>query len=98
MHDARVIARTCSGHGRTVGGELRAAAIGAHVALNAETRGRSRQTHIVKLADDAFRTRYVCEVRSAQDTYRSPHTLTGSMLDTEVGSSEFLVNYAFELK
>ena len=98
MHDGGVVSRTGSGHGRIVGGQLRPAAIGAHFALDAEARGRSRQTHIVKLADDAFRARHVCEVGSAQDTYRSPHALTGSMRDTEVGSSKFLVNYAFELK
>jgi hypothetical protein len=97
MHDGGVVARTGSGHGRTVGGELSAAAIGTHVALDAEARGRNGQTHIVKLADDAFRPRDVCEVGSAQDTGRSPHGQTGSIRDAGVDFFKSLINCTFVL-
>ena len=98
MHERRVIARTGSGHGRTVGGECSTSVGGTHVALDQAARVRDSQTHVVKLPDDAFYERAVCKVRSARETPRGRHAQTGSMRGTGVGTSEFLVNYTFAVK
>jgi acyl dehydratase len=65
IHENRALARTASGHRRTVGGGFFTSAGGMHVVLDAAARVCSRQTHIVELTDDTLHQCKVGEVRPA---------------------------------
>ena len=82
MHENGAAARPAPDHPRTIGGDLRARPIGAHVTLDAMARGHRAQSHVVKLANDAFCARHVSAVSFEQDAYRPRHAQTGSMLGT----------------